>query len=93
MNDQKPHQSPKPENDHPLMHDDIVHIVGDLEDSKIAAILAITPTAQEVEAAVLWTEAESDVVDELEQPLTGATALIYEILITRKDFGEEEHRP
>ncbi len=75
------------------MHDDIVRIVGDLEDSKIAAILAIEPTAQEVEAAVLWAEAESDVVDELEQPLTGATARIYEILITRKDYGEEEHRP
>lgn len=93
MNDQKPHQTSQPENDRPLMHDDIVHIVGDLEDSKIAAILAIAPTAQEVEAAVLWAEAESDVVDELEQPLTGATALIYEILITRKDFGEEERRP
>jgi hypothetical protein len=76
-----------------LKHDDIVRIVGDLEDSKVAAILALAPTAQEVEAAVLWAEAESDVVDELEQPLSGATALVYEILITRKDYGEEEHRP
>lgn len=93
MNDRKSHQTPQPEKDRPLMHDDIVRIVGDLEDSKVAAILALAPTAQEVEAAVLWAEAENDVVNELEQPLTGATALIYEILITRKDYGEEEHRP
>jgi hypothetical protein len=62
MNDRKPRQTPKQENDRPLMHDDIVRIVGDLEDSKVAAILAIAPTIQEVEAAVLWAEAESDVV-------------------------------
>jgi hypothetical protein len=93
MNDRKSRQTPQPEKNHPLMHDDIVRIVGDLEDSKVAAILALAPTVQEVEAAVLWAEAESDVVDELEQPLIGATALIYEILITRKDYGDEEHRP
>lgn len=74
------------------MHDDIVRIVGELEDSKIAAILALAPTVREVEAAVLWAEAESDVVDELGHPLTGATARIYEILVTRKDYGDEEHR-
>ena len=93
MKNRKSAQTPQSEKGRPLMHDDIVRIVGDIEDSKIAAILATTPTAQEVEAAVLWAEAESDVVDELDQPLTGATALIYEILITRKDYGEEEHRP
>ena len=93
MNERTPHQTRQPEKDRPLLHDDIVRIVGDLEDSKIAAIQAIAPTAQELEAAVLWAEAESDVVDESEQPLTGATARIYEILITRKDYGEEEQRP
>ena len=51
MNDRKPRQTPKPEKDRPLMHDDIVRIVGGLEDSKVAAILAIAPTIQEVEAA------------------------------------------
>lgn len=78
------------EKDRPLTHDDIVRIVGDLEDSKIAAILALAPTAQEIEEAVAWAEAESDVMGELEKPLIGATAQIYNILITRKEFGEEE---
>lgn len=73
-----------------LTHDDVVHIVGDLEDTKVAAILAMGPTTQEIEEAVAWAEAESDVMGEMEKPLTGVAARIYDILITRKEFGEEE---
>lgn len=74
----------------PLTHDDVVHIVGDLEDTKVAAILAMGPSTQEIEEAIAWAEAESDVIGEMEKPLTGVAARIYNILITRKEFGEEE---
>ena len=90
MEERKTPKTSYSEKDRPLTHDDIVRIVGDLEDSKIAAILALAPTAQEIEEAVAWAEAESDVMGELEKPLIGATAQIYNILITRKEFGEEE---
>ena len=78
------------ERNEPLGHNDVVRIVGDLEDTKVAAILAMGPTVQEIEEAVAWAEAESDVMGEMEKPLTGVAARIYNILITRKEFGEEE---
>jgi hypothetical protein len=76
----------------PLTHDDVVHIVGDLEDAKVARILAIAPTIEELEEAVAWAEAESDVMGELEKQLGGSAARVYDILMTRKEYGEEERR-
>jgi hypothetical protein len=73
-----------------LKHDDVARLVGDLEDAKIAEILAIAPTLKELEEAVAWAESESDVMGELEKSLSGAAARVYEILMTRKDFGEDE---
>ncbi len=73
-----------------MKHDDVVQLVGDLEDAKVAEILAISPTLEELEEAVAWAEAESDVMGELEKSLSGPAARVYEILMTRKDFGEDE---
>lgn len=70
--------------------DEVVRLVGDLEDAKVAEILAIAPTLEELEEAVAWAESESDVMGELEKSLSGASARVYEILMTRKDFGEDE---
>lgn len=77
--------------DEPITHDDIVRMVGDLEDSKISTILAMGPTVEELDEAIAWAEAESDVMGELEKPLSGVAAQVYEILMTRRDFGEDEH--
>ena len=71
-------------------HDEVVRLVGDLEDAKVAEILAIAPTREELEEAVAWAESESDVMGELEKSLSGSAARVYEILMTRKDFGEDE---
>ena len=73
-----------------MKHDDVVRLVGDLEDAKVAEILAIAPTLEEMEEAVAWAESESDVMGELEKSLSGRAARVYEILMTRKDFGEDE---
>ncbi len=75
-----------------LKHDDVARLVGDLEDVKIVEILAIAPTLEELEEAVAWAESESDVMGKLEKSLSGAAARVYEILMTRKDLGEDERR-
>ena len=74
----------------PITHDDIVRMVGDLEDAKITAILAMAPTAKEIDEAIAWAEAEDDVMGDLEKPLSGVAARVYEILMTRKEIGEDE---
>lgn len=73
-----------------ITHDEIGQMVGDLEDAKVAAILTIGPTAEELEEAIAWAEAESDVMGKLEKPLSAVAAQVYEILMTRKEFGEGE---
>lgn len=75
-----------------MTQEDIVQSVGDLEDAKIAAILEIAPTAEELEKAIAWAEGESDAMGELEKPLSGAASRVYEILMTRKELGEDERR-
>lgn len=74
----------------PLSHDDLVALVGDLDDALIAAILAMGPTAEEIEEALACAADEDDVMAELERPLSGNAAKIYEILTADQD--EDERR-
>lgn len=68
-----------------LTHDAIAAMVGDLDDAGIAAILAIAPTAEDLVEALAWVEGEDDVMGEMERPLTGKVAQIYDILMADED--------
>ena len=72
-----------------LTPQDVKDIVGDLDDAKIAAILATGANAEELEEAVAWASGESDVMGDLERPLTGKVAQLYDILMTGEEFPEE----
>jgi hypothetical protein len=45
-----------------LTPQDVRHILGDLDDAKIAAILATEATPEELEEAAAWASGESDVM-------------------------------
>jgi hypothetical protein len=68
-----------------LTHDEIVAMAGDLDDAAIAAILEIGPTAEDLVEALAWVEGEDDVMGEMERPLTGKVAQIYDILTADQD--------
>jgi hypothetical protein len=72
-----------------ITHDDVVRIAGAIEDEKVAQILAAQPTVEELEEAVAWAKGESDVMGELERPLTGPVAQIYDILTADEEFEEK----
>jgi hypothetical protein len=56
-------------------------IVGDLEAAKLEAILATGASPGQIEEAMAWAAGESDVMGgELERPLAGPVAAVYEIL-------------
>lgn len=55
-------------------------IVGDIEAAKLEAILTTRASAAEIEQALAWAAGETDVVGDLERPLTGPVAEVYEIL-------------
>jgi hypothetical protein len=65
-------------------------IAGDLDDAKIAAVLATGASAEQLEEAIAWASGDSDVMGDLERPLAGVVVRLYDILMT----GEElpEHR-
>jgi hypothetical protein len=65
------------------------HLLGDIDDIKAAQILALEPTPEELEVAVLWADGKEDIVATRGHTLSGKTAQIYEILTT----GEEDEEP
>lgn len=68
---------------------DVIEIVGPLTDARITAIVATGATIEQLEEAVAWATGESDVMGELERPVSGPVAAIYDILTAEEEFGEE----
>jgi len=75
-----------------LTRNRVVSMVGQLEDAKIAAILAANATVQDLEEAIAWAEAESDVMGEMEKRLTEPAVRIYRILMTSKATEPDRDR-
>ena len=68
---------------------DLERLLGDIEDAKLIAILALEPTLAEVEEAAIWTAGDGDVLAKSGHPLTGVVANIVDILTA----DEEEPPP
>jgi hypothetical protein len=71
-------------------HDELKHVLGDIEDAKTLEILALRPTVAELEEAMLWAEGEGESLGKEGRPLTGIAAQVYDILI--RDELEAEAR-
>jgi hypothetical protein len=63
---------------------EIVALLGDVEATKAEAILATGATLAEIEEAQAWVAGETDVMGDLERPLGGTVAAVYEILSTEE---------
>ncbi len=56
-------------------------LIGDMDDTKLSAILALEPTVADIEEAIAWTEGSADTLGNGPWPLTGKVAEIFEILV------------
>ena len=83
----RPHKSAR------LTIEDVRHMLGDIGSGKIAAILKLEPTQEELEEAIVWTQGETRTMSEADHHLTGRVAQIYEILAADEAWAEEEGRP
>ncbi len=73
----------------PLTHDEVAHAVGDIDDVKLAEIIATGATLEELEEAVTWASVINRIGKDLERPLAGVVAEIYDILTADEAYEEE----
>ena len=76
-----------------LTIEDTRHMLGDIGSGKIAAILKLEPSQEELEEAIAWNQGETRTMSEAHHHLTGRVAKIYEILAADEAWAEEEDRP
>lgn len=72
----------------PLTHQDVVDVVGAMEDDKIAAVIATGATMEELVEAYAWASDETDALAEAEKSLSGAVADVYDILTAGEEWEE-----
>jgi len=72
---------------------DVRRICGDITDWKVSAILDTHATIGDLEAAVAWLEGEDDVMGEERRPLSGASAEVYDLLVSDEAFPGEDRAP
>lgn len=73
-----------------LTHEDVAHLVGDLEDATIAAILATGATYQEIEQALKWAGAGPDEPVLNAHGMTPTAEFVFDILLSDPAYAEEE---
>lgn len=65
--------------------EELRRLVGDASDAQLTEIIALKPTASEVEQAIEWLDKDGDRLDQLGHPLAGTVGLIFDILISDED--------
>lgn len=73
-----------------LTHEDVAHLVGDLDDATIAAILETGATYQEIEQALKWAGAGPDEPRLNAHGMTPTAELVFDILLNDPAYAEEE---
>ena len=64
-------------------------IVGDIEDTKVAAIVATGATLDDLEAAMAWAAGENDVMGDVRHLASPMIAAVYDIL-TADEAADDE---
>jgi hypothetical protein len=73
-----------------LTHEDVAHLVGDLDDATIAAVLATGATYEEIEQALRWAGAGPDEPRLNAHGMTPTAELVFDILLRDPAYAEEE---
>ncbi|GIK98386.1 MAG: hypothetical protein BroJett029_25950 [Alphaproteobacteria bacterium] len=76
-----------------VTREEIIDIVGRINDFRIAEIIATGATAAEVTEAFTWLTADEHLSGDLGKPLSGTVAQVYEILRADEPDWEEDVAP
>jgi hypothetical protein len=73
-----------------VTHDQVIEIVGRINDTRIAEIIATGATAAQVTEAFAWLSEDEYLGGELEKPLSGVVQQVYDILRADEPEWEED---
>lgn len=77
----------------PLSRDEVIEIVGPLEDDRVAAIIGTGASAEEVMEAFTWLSADEALGPDPDHQLHSRVAEVYEILSEGRFEDEEDLEP
>lgn len=66
-------------------HEDVRHVLGEVEDIVIAEILSVRPTYRDLSEAAIWAHGDSDLAARERGELTAGALAIAEILARNED--------
>ena len=73
-----------------LTYDEVRRILGDISDHMIVEVLSSGATISDLEEVAAHLAQETDVMGELERPLTGTALTIYNLLRQEEEAWEED---
>jgi hypothetical protein len=73
-----------------VTHDQVIEIVGRINDTRIAEIIATGATPAQVTEAFAWLSEDEYLGGELEKPLSGVVQQVYDILRADEPEWEED---
>lgn len=71
-----------------VTRDDLKAVLGDLDDDRVLAILALNPTPAELEQAAVWAAGDGDILSKRGRPQDKIIAEIVDILTADEDEPE-----
>lgn len=74
---------------YPPMREDLVRLLGPMDDHKLVEIVALAPSWQDLEVVAAYLAGETDVMGRERKPLSGKAGQIHEI-VTRDDVLDED---
>ena len=75
-----------------VSQDDLLRLVGDIDERRVFDILALNPTIAELGQAALWAAGDGDILAKGSHPLSGRAAEILEILATDDEEEKSQSR-
>jgi len=76
----------------PLSHDDVIHTVGDVDETVVSAIIATGAAYIDVEEAVKWATGDAEQLGKSGRGLSPAGQAVYDILMADPAYAPEAER-
>ena len=76
----------------PPKHADVVHLVGDLDETAITAILATKASYVEIEEAVKWATGDAEQLGKSGRALSPSAEAVYDILMADPAYASDAER-